>query len=99
MFNSLYRVMMGISLLTFPFCWWPQSLTRSPGPVSHCVDSGGTHISAARSQPYYLDVTHPQANKGGMVLAMSKMLTIPPQTVSPIGAIPHHVLMFSNNGL
>src|SRR6266567_1350699 len=31
--------------------------------------AGGTHISAARSQPYYLDVTHPQANKGGVVLA------------------------------
>src|SRR5579862_917806 len=39
--------------------------------------AGGTHISAARSQPYYLDVTHPQANKGGVVLAMSKLLNIP----------------------
>lgn len=24
----------------------------------------GEHVSAARSQPYYLDVTHPKANKG-----------------------------------
>jgi HAD superfamily hydrolase (TIGR01484 family) len=24
----------------------------------------GAHVSAARSQPYYLDVTHPDANKG-----------------------------------
>src|SRR4029453_17238889 len=24
----------------------------------------GEHVSASRSQPYYLDITHPQANKG-----------------------------------
>ena len=27
-------------------------------------DELGDHVSASRSQPYYLDVTHPQANKG-----------------------------------
>ena len=27
----------------------------------------GEKASAARSQPYYLDVTHPQANKGAVV--------------------------------
>ena len=27
----------------------------------------GDHVSAARSQPYYLDVTHPAANKGSVV--------------------------------
>ena len=27
----------------------------------------GEHVSAARSQPYYLDVTHPQANKGAVL--------------------------------
>src|SRR5205807_10538655 len=32
--------------------------------------------SAARSQPYYLDVTHPDAKKGAVVLALSKMLAI-----------------------
>jgi NAD(P)-dependent dehydrogenase (short-subunit alcohol dehydrogenase family) len=35
---------------------------------------GGAHISAARSQPYYLDVTHPQANKGEVVLSISRLL-------------------------
>ena len=30
-------------------------------------DELGDHVSASRSQPYYLDVTHPQANKGGVV--------------------------------
>ena len=37
----------------------------------------GSHASAARSQPYYLDVTHPKANKGEVVLAMSNLLKIP----------------------
>ena len=40
--------------------------------------AGGTHISAARSQPYYLDVTHLQANKGEVVLSISSLLNIPP---------------------
>ena len=26
----------------------------------------GNHVTAARSQPYYLDVTHPNANKGAV---------------------------------
>ena len=30
-------------------------------------DELGDHVSASRSQPYYLDVTHPHANKGGVV--------------------------------
>ena len=60
--------------------------------------AGGTHISAARSQPYYLDVTHPQANKGGVVLAMSKLLNIPAEEVATIGDMPNDVLMFRAGG-
>jgi hypothetical protein len=33
----------------------------------------GDHVSAARSQPYYLDVTHPNANKGVVVRRMSEL--------------------------
>jgi Cof subfamily protein (haloacid dehalogenase superfamily) len=61
--------------------------------------TGGTHISAARSQPYYLDVTHPQANKGGVVLAMSKLLNIPVDQVATIGDMPNDVLMFEKSGV
>jgi Cof subfamily protein (haloacid dehalogenase superfamily) len=61
--------------------------------------AGGTHISAARSQPYYLDVTHPQANKGGVVLAMSKLLKIPAEEIATIGDMPNDVLMFEKSGL
>src|SRR5882724_3517970 len=61
--------------------------------------AGGAHISAARSQPYYLDVTHPQANKGGVVLAMSKLLNIPVDQVATIGDMPNDVLMFEKSGV
>ena len=60
--------------------------------------AGGEHISAARSQPYYLDVTHPQANKGGVVLAMSKLLNIPAAEIVTIGDMPNDVLMFQKSG-
>jgi Cof subfamily protein (haloacid dehalogenase superfamily) len=61
--------------------------------------SGGTHISAARSQPYYLDVTHPRANKGEVVLAMSKLLNIPAEEIATIGDMPNDVLMFKKSGI
>jgi len=60
--------------------------------------AGGEHVSAARSQPYYLDVTHPQANKGGVVLAMSKLLNIPAEEIATIGDMPNDVLMFVKSG-
>jgi Cof subfamily protein (haloacid dehalogenase superfamily) len=61
--------------------------------------AGGTHISAARSQPYYLDVTHPKANKGEVVLAMSKLLNIPAEAIATIGDMPNDVLMFKKSGV
>jgi Cof subfamily protein (haloacid dehalogenase superfamily) len=61
--------------------------------------AGAEHISAARSQPYYLDVTHPQANKGGVVLAMSKLLNIPAGKIATIGDMPNDVLMFKKSGV
>jgi len=61
--------------------------------------AGGEHVSAARSQPYYLDVTHPQANKGGVVLAMSKLLNIPAAEIATIGDMPNDVLMFEKSGV
>ena len=37
-------------------------------------------ISATRSSDYYLDVTHADANKGMVILMLSKMLNIPTGT-------------------
>ena len=56
-------------------------------------------VSAARSQPYYLDVTHPDANKGAVVLALSKMLAIPVEQIATIGDMPNDVTMFAKSGL
>ena len=61
--------------------------------------AGGTHISAARSQPYYLDVTHPQANKGEVVLSISKLLNIPAAEIATLGDMPNDVLMFKKSGV
>jgi Cof subfamily protein (haloacid dehalogenase superfamily) len=62
-------------------------------------DQFGDHVSAARSQPYYLDVTHPQANKGGVVAYLSQHDDIPPEQIATIGDMPNDVLMFTPSGL
>ena len=59
----------------------------------------GASVSAARSQPYYLDVTHPDANKGHVVTALSELLSIPPAQIATIGDMPNDVLMFHKSGL
>lgn len=59
----------------------------------------GNQVSAARSQPYYLDVTHPDANKGHVVTALSELLSIPPAQIATIGDMPNDVLMFRKSGL
>jgi len=58
----------------------------------------GSHASAKRSQPYYLDVTHPEANKGAVVDALVKQLGIPAKEVATIGDMPNDVLMFRRSG-
>ena len=59
----------------------------------------GQHVSAALSQPYYLDVTHPKANKGEVVSALSALLTIPTAQIATIGDMPNDVLMFQRSGV
>jgi Cof subfamily protein (haloacid dehalogenase superfamily) len=55
-------------------------------------------VSAARSQPYYLDITHPKANKGSVVEMLSDLLKIPPAEFATIGDMPNDVLMFEKSG-
>jgi Cof subfamily protein (haloacid dehalogenase superfamily) len=59
----------------------------------------GAHVSAARSQPYYLDVTHPNANKGEVVTIASELLKISPEEIATIGDMPNDVLMFRKSGV
>jgi Cof subfamily protein (haloacid dehalogenase superfamily) len=59
----------------------------------------GAHVSAARSQPYYLDVTHPMANKGAVIERLSNFLNVPLESIATIGDQPNDVLMFKPSGL
>jgi Cof subfamily protein (haloacid dehalogenase superfamily) len=59
----------------------------------------GHQVSAARSQPYYLDVTHPAANKGSVVDFLAAIYLIPPSSIATIGDSPNDVLMFEKSGM
>lgn len=59
----------------------------------------GDHVSAAQSQPYYLDITHPQANKGEVVSYLAARLGVPTEQFATIGDMPNDVLMFARSGL
>ena len=71
--------------------------------MARCVEEVqrqfGQHVSGALSQPYYLDVTHPKANKGEVVNALSAMLAIPTEQIATIGDMPNDVLMFERSGV
>jgi Cof subfamily protein (haloacid dehalogenase superfamily) len=59
----------------------------------------GDHVSAARSQPYYLDITHPDANKGQVAQFLAERFSIPVAEIATIGDMPNDVLMFAHSGL
>ena len=59
----------------------------------------GEHVSAARSQPYYLDVTHPKANKGDVISVLSELLHVPTANIATIGDMPSDVYMFQRSGM
>jgi hydroxymethylpyrimidine pyrophosphatase-like HAD family hydrolase len=58
----------------------------------------GERATANRSQPYYLDVTHKEANKGAVVEFLSRHLKIPAAEIATIGDQPNDVLMFKRSG-
>jgi hydroxymethylpyrimidine pyrophosphatase-like HAD family hydrolase len=59
----------------------------------------GERATASRSQPYYLDVTHKDANKGAVADYLSDHLHIPEAEIATIGDQPNDVLMFKRSGL
>ncbi len=59
----------------------------------------GDHVSAARSQPYYADITHPDANKGAVARWLAGRYGIGPDEIATIGDMPNDVLMFANSRL
>ena len=59
----------------------------------------GTGASAARSQPYFLDITHPEANKGMVVREASRILKIPLHEIATIGDMSNDVPMLTVAGM
>jgi Cof subfamily protein (haloacid dehalogenase superfamily) len=56
-------------------------------------------VSASRSQKYYLDITHPSANKGEGILLLSELLDIPTSQIATVGDMQNDVYMFKKSGL
>jgi Cof subfamily protein (haloacid dehalogenase superfamily) len=59
----------------------------------------GDHVTAAPSQPYYLDVTHPRANKGEVVGYLARRYELSVDEIATIGDQANDVLMFAHSGL
>jgi Cof subfamily protein (haloacid dehalogenase superfamily) len=62
-------------------------------------DKFGDHVAAAASQPYYLDVTHPLANKGAVAQYLADRYKVKQEEIATIGDMPNDVLMFAHSGL
>ncbi len=65
---------------------------------SRAHDLLGDKASASCSQTYFLDVTHPLANKGVVVTTLSRRLNIPVEQIATIGDMANDVLMFRKSG-
>ncbi len=74
----------------------PEAMARA---TQAARDQFGDHVTAAQSQPYYLDVTHPDANKGSVVKFLSARFDVATSQIATIGDMPNDVLMFAHSGL
>ena len=74
-----------------------HDLVASVAGAAH--DRFGDHVSAARSQPYYADITHPDANKGEVVKFLATRYGIATEEIATIGDQANDVLMFAHSGL
>lgn len=71
--------------------------------VERCEDEVkeqfGLQVSATRSQPHYLDVTHPQANKGAFIETLAHFYSIDAGSIATIGDGSNDVSMFRASGI
>ncbi len=72
------------------------ALEQLEGALKHAIGSAAT---IARSQPYFLDVTAPAANKGDGVAAIAQAAGVPLAQVAVIGDMPNDLPMFARAGL
>jgi Cof subfamily protein (haloacid dehalogenase superfamily) len=72
------------------------------GKVQQCEADAqsafGQRATATRSQPYYLDITNKDANKGAVVEYLSRHLNVPTEEIATLGDQPNDVLMFKRSG-
>jgi Cof subfamily protein (haloacid dehalogenase superfamily) len=73
-----------------------ESVVRAADAVH---EQFGDHVAAATSQPYYLDVTHPDANKGAVARFLADRYRITTDQIATIGDMPNDVRMFEQSGL
>jgi hydroxymethylpyrimidine pyrophosphatase-like HAD family hydrolase len=59
----------------------------------------GLRTTIARSQPYYLDITHRLANKGDGIAALAKSAGFNLAQVAALGDMPNDLPMFARAGL
>jgi len=74
----------------------PDLLARCERDIRGVFSS---QVSADLSQPYYLDITHPKANKGEVVRSLSQLLAIPTDRFVTLGDMPNDISMFKVSGL
>lgn len=59
----------------------------------------GSDATIAQSQTYYLDLTHPKANKGDGVAALARLADIELAAVAVLGDMPNDLPMFRRAGI
>jgi hydroxymethylpyrimidine pyrophosphatase-like HAD family hydrolase len=59
----------------------------------------GDRATIARSQPYYLDITHHLANKGDGIAALARAFGVELNEVAAFGDMPNDIPMFARAGL
>ena len=71
--------------------------------LAKCEEDGQVTLAdqacVARSQSYYLDITHPLANKGFALAELAKLLAVPLAEIAVIGDGDNDVAMFERSGL
>jgi Cof subfamily protein (haloacid dehalogenase superfamily) len=73
-----------------------ELLARCEGALR---DALAGKASVERSQPYYLDITHPLANKGVTLSQVAKLLSIALAEIAVVGDGSNDVAMFERSGL
>ena len=72
-----------------------ERVARTDGTLRAAL---GDRAAVQRSQSYYIDVTHPQADKGRALRLIAARLDIPPEQVVAIGDMPNDLSMFRAAG-